>query len=149
MAGDRRIENLKPFKSGAEWNGNPNGRPKSRVAEARVKVMGKAKAKEFLAVGEYEYMEWLATLYSADVPALKAWAQDDGTQVFVRAYSRAILFDMKNGKTTTLDKIAEKLYGKAVQRVEHTGADGSNLIPARTLTKEEAKELMQGLEKDF
>lgn len=144
-----RIENLKPFKSGAEWNGNANGRPKSRVAEARVKVMGKAKAKEYHGISATEYMEWCESLISAEVPALKAWAQDDGTPVFARAYARAILFDMKNGKTTTLDKIAEKLYGKAVQRVEHTGADGSNLIPARTLTKEEAKELMQDLEKEF
>jgi hypothetical protein len=37
----------------------------------------------------------------------------------------------------------------ATQRVELTGKDGANLMPARVLTKTEAQELISELERDF
>ena len=60
-----------------------------------------------------------------------------------------ILSDMKNGKTTTLDKLRERQYGKPTQRMELTGKDGGDLIPARTLTKEEAAELFKTLNEKY
>lgn len=56
---------------------------------------------------------------------------------------------MKNGKTTTLDKLRERQYGKPTQRMELTGKDGGDLIPARTLTKEEAAELFKTLNEKY
>ena len=35
---------------------------------------------------------------------------------------------MKNGKTTALDKLRERQYGKPTQRMELTGKDGGDLI---------------------
>lgn len=135
------------FKKGQ--SGNPNGRPKNRPAEFRGKVLGKIKAKSYYGMGSYEITDWYETLLTLDVPALKMLAQDETAPAFVRTYARAIIFDMKVGKTATMDKISEKLYGKAVQRVEYTGADGSDLAPARILTKDEAKELLIDLDKEF
>ena len=61
----------------------------------------------------------------------------------------AILFDTKHGKTTTIDKLRERQYGKTVQKVELTGKDGADLIPARILTKDEIGDLLSQLEKDY
>ena len=61
----------------------------------------------------------------------------------------AVLSDMKNGKTTTLDKLRERQYGKPTQRMEVTGKDGAELIPARTLTKEEAQQLFKDLQENY
>lgn len=138
---------LIPFKPGQ--SGNPKGRPKNRVAEYREKIMGRKKAKKFYGIGAFEVTEWYESLLTMDLPDLKLLAQDDTAPALARTYARAIIFDMNAGKTNTVDRISEKLYGKAIQRVEHTGADGSDLMPARTLTKEEAKELLEGLNDEY
>lgn len=141
-------QNLRPAWKKGE-SGNPKGRPRSRVAEFRVKIMGKAGAKKFYGISATEVTEWYEFLLTADISELKALAAEETTPALAKTYARAIITDMNAGKTTTIDKISEKLYGKAIQRVEHTGADGGDLIPARTLTKDEAKELLGDLEKDY
>ena len=141
-------QNLRPAWKKGE-SGNPKGRPRSRVAEFRVKIMGKAGAKKFYGISTTEVTEWYEFLLTADISELKALAAEETTPALAKTYARAIITDMNAGKTTTIDKISEKLYGKAIQRVEHTGADGGDLIPARTLTKDEAKELLGDLEKDY
>jgi len=142
-------QNIEPYKFKPGQSGNPKGRPKSRVPKYRVKIMGQTKAKKFYGISATELNEWYETLITASLPDLKLIAQDDEAPALVRTYARAIIFDMNAGKTGTIDRITEKLYGKAVQRIEHTGADGSDLIPARTLTKDEARELLGDLEKDY
>jgi hypothetical protein len=56
---------------------------------------------------------------------------------------------MKSGNTKTLDKLRERQFGKAIQKVELTGKDGADLMPARVLSKAEAKELFENLNNDF
>lgn len=141
-------QNLRPAWKKGE-SGNPKGRPKSRVSEFRVKIMGKAGAKKFYGISATEVTEWYELLLTADLSELKALAAEETTPALAKTYARAIIADMNAGKTSTIDKISEKLYGKAIQRVEHTGADGSDLIPARTLTKDEARELFSELEKEY
>lgn len=136
-----------PWKKGQ--SGNPKGRPRNRVAEFRERIMGKKKAKKYFGIGAFEVTEWYEVLITMDLPDLKLLAADDTAPALARTYARAIIFDMNAGKTSTIDRISEKLYGKAIQRVEHTGADGSDLIPAQTLTKDEARELFSELEKDY
>lgn len=138
---------LKPYKQGQ--SGNPKGRPRSRVDGFKVKIMGKANAKKFYGITPTELQEWYETLITLNIAELKALLSNENTPALICTYTRAIITDMNAGKTTTVDKIVERLYGKAIQRVEHTGADGSDLLPARTLTKDEAKELLNDLEKEY
>lgn len=140
-------DGLIPFKPGQ--SGNPKGRPKSRVGGFRVKLLGRAAAKKFYGITPFELSEWYALIITLNFSELKALEQNDSTPTLVKNYIRAIVTDMQNGRTYTVDKIVERLYGKTVQRIEHTGADGSDLLPARTLTKDEAKELLEDLEKDY
>jgi len=50
-------QNLRPAWKKGE-SGNPKGRPRSRVAEFRVKIMGKAGAKKFYGISATEVTEW-------------------------------------------------------------------------------------------
>jgi len=141
-------QNLRPAWKKGE-SGNPKGRPRSRVSEFRVKIMGKTKAKKYYGISAVEVTEWYEALITMDLPDLKLLAQDDAAPALARTYARAIIFDMNAGKTKTIDKLTAKLHGKAIQRIELTGADGSDVIAPRTLTREEAKEFFADLEKDY
>lgn len=80
---------------------------------------------------------------------LKLLAKWDEAPAYPKGLAIAVLNDMKNGKTTTLDKLRERQYGKPTQRMEVTGKDGGDLIPARTLSKEEAAELLKSLNEKY
>lgn len=136
------------FKPGQ--SGNPKGRPKSRVPEQLVKIFGsKAKAKKFYSLSATEIDEWEAAILTFSVNDLRLLAKWEEAPVYPKGLALAVLSDMKNGKTTTLDKLRERQYGKPTQRMEVTGKDGGDLIPARTLTKEEAADLLQALNEKY
>lgn len=136
------------FKPGQ--SGNPKGRPKSRVPEQLVKIFGsKARAKKFYSLSSVEIDEWEAAILSFSTNDLKLLAKWDAAPAYPKGLAIAVLSDMKNGKTTTLDKLRERQYGKPTQRMELTGKDGGDLIPARTLTKEEAADLLNSLNEKY
>lgn len=141
-------QNLRPAWQKGQ-SGNPKGRPRNRVAAFRERIMGKQKAKKYFGISAFEVTEWYEVLITLDLPDLKLLAADDEAPALARTYARAIIFDMNAGKTTTIDKLTAKLHGKAIQRIEHTGADGSDLNQPRTLTKEEAKEFFNDLENEY
>ncbi len=145
---ERRLANLRPpFKKGQ--SGNPKGRPPSRVPEQLVKIMGKVQAKKFYKLSAVEITEWEAALLTMNANQLKLLAQWDEANAYPKGLAISILTDMKNGNTKTLDKLRERVIGRPTQRMEITGRDGADFMPARVLTKQEAKELLDGLENEY
>jgi hypothetical protein len=145
---ERRLANLRPpFKPGQ--SGNPKGRPPSRVPEQLVKIMGKVQAKKFYKLSAVEITEWEAALLAMNASQLKLLAQWDEANAYPKGLAISILTDMKNGNTKTLDKLRERVIGRPTQRMEITGRDGADFMPARVLTKKEAKELLEGLEEEY
>jgi hypothetical protein len=135
------------FKKGQ--SGNPKGRPPSRVPEQLVKIMGKVQAKKFYKLSAVEITEWEAALLTMNANQLKLLAQWDEANAYPKGLAISILTDMKNGNTKTLDKLRERVLGRPTQRMEITGRDGADFMPARVLTKKEAKELLDGLEEEY
>lgn len=135
------------FKKGQ--SGNPKGRPPSRVPEQLVKIMGKVQAKKFYKLSAVEITEWEAALLTMNANQLKLLAQWDEANAYPKGLAISILTDMKNGNTKTLDKLRERVLGRPTQRMEITGKDGAEFMPARVLTKKEAKELLDGLEEEY
>lgn len=145
---ERRLANLRPpFKKGQ--SGNPKGRPPSRVPEQLVKIMGKVQAKKFYKLSAVEITEWESALLTMNANQLKLLAQWDEANAYPKGLAISILTDMKNGNTKTLDKLRERVIGRPTQRMEITGKDGAEFMPARVLTKKEAKELLDGLEEEY
>lgn len=135
------------FKKGQ--SGNPKGRPPNRVPKQLVKIMGKVQAKKFYKLSAEEITEWEAALLAMSANQLKLLAQWDEANAYPKGLAISILSDMKRGNTKTLDKLRERVIGRPTQRMEITGKDGSEFIPARILTKKEAVELLQKLEDEF
>ena len=145
---ERRLANLRPpFKKGQ--SGNPKGRPPNRVPEQLVKIMGKVQAKKFYKLSAVEINEWEAALLTMNANQLKLLAQWDEANAYPKGLAISILTDMKNGNTKTLDKLRERVIGRPTQRMEITGRDGADFMPARILTKKEAKELLDDLEEEY
>lgn len=143
-------ENIRPHQFKPGQSGNPKGRPKSRVPEQLVKIFGsKARAKKFYSLSAVEINEWEAAILTFSANDLKLLAKWEDAPAYPKGLAIAVLRDMSNGKTTTLDKLRERQYGKPTQRMEVTGKDGGDLIPARTLTKEEAAELLNSLNEKY
>jgi hypothetical protein len=136
-----------PFKKGE--SGNLNGRPKSRVPKALKVVLGKEKAKKFYHLNEVEINDWENAVLTMTANELKALASWDDANSYAKGLAISILFDMKSGNTKTLDKLRERQFGKAVQKVELTGANGMDLMPARVLSKEEVKDFLHELKNEY
>lgn len=142
-------KNIIPHQFKPGQSGNPKGRPPNRVPEQLVKIMGKVQAKKFYKLSAVEITEWEAALLTMNANQLKLLAQWDEANAYPKGLAISILTDMKNGNTKTLDKLRERVLGRPTQRMEITGKDGAEFMPARVLTKKEAKELLDGLEEEY
>lgn len=130
-------ENLAPqFQPGQ--SGNPKGRPKNRVKDDLVTIFGnKAKARKFYALRTEEIDDWEAAVLSFSIDELKFIAKWDKAPAYPKGLAIAILSDMKNGKTTTLDKLRERQHGTLTKKLEITGKDGTPLVPMNEMSYEE------------
>lgn len=142
-------ENVIPHQFKKGQSGNPKGRPPSRVPKQLVTILGKAQAKKFYSLSASEVKEWDAAILTFNTNELKLLAKWDEAPAYPKGLAIALLTDMKNGKTTTLDKLRERVHGKEIQRIELTGKDGAALIEPRTLTKEEARALFEELQEKY
>lgn len=138
----------KPWQPGQ--SGNPKGRPKNRVPDQLMEAL-KLKSKKEIRAGltAEEIDNWDNYLLNAASDELTILAADVKIPIYARATARAIIIDMKNGKTATIDKLRDRLFGKQAQRVELTGKDGAELYPARRLTPEEAAALQKSLDEEY
>jgi hypothetical protein len=121
------MSGLKNFQKGQ--SGNPNGRPKSRVPADLKVVLGKKKAKQFYELNEAEVNGWEAAVLTMTANELKVLASWEDANSYAKGLAISILFDMKNGNAKTLDKLRERQFGRAVQKVELTGANGRPFNP--------------------
>jgi hypothetical protein len=119
---------------------NPKGRPKNRVPAYREKLMGPEKAKQFQGISREEYFSWYETLLAMDLDELKALNEDATVPVFVKTYARAMVADMNAGRTTTVDKMMDKINNRSEQ---NRAKDGSSVDLAYDAGTAEATEAIQ------
>ena len=144
---DKRDNLMPPWKPGQ--SGNPKGRIVSRVDKFKVQVLGKRQAKNYHNMDSKEYEQWCHLLIVSPTSALQTLVKADETPSLVKNYAMAILQDTKQGKTTTVRQIADKLFGGTAHKIELTGPGGTDLIPARTLTRDEQAVLWKKMEEQY
>lgn len=131
------MDNVTPYQYKKGQSGNPaGGSAKSRrkkaerlLAEQQFdELFGKGASRKLKLIKNDDDLAWLQKLYSADAGTLAEIAKWQGSPASVKSYAIAMLRDMQNGKTYTIDKIRERLFGKPTQYVELTGAGGKDLM---------------------
>ena len=133
-----RGDNLIPYMYRKGQSGNPSGgkgRPPDRVRAMIKELYGRGG--EFSTLSKTEQQRWMELLVSMDVETLQKVAASKEAPAFVKGNAIAILMDMKNGTTRTLDKISERLYGKP--KVEATITTGL-AFPDFLVTTEEQED---------
>lgn len=143
-------ENIIPHQFKKGQSGNPKGRPKNRVRkEWLVQCFGKDRAKLIKALTNEEIDAWEQSLLIASTGELTIIAKWEECPSYAKNLALAILYDTKNGKTTTIDKLRERQYGKPVQKIELTGADGQPLMQVpKNMTQDEARDFLKQLEEN-
>lgn len=138
------LANLMPaWKPGQ--SGNPKGKPKNRVIELHTKLKIRPKKGE---LNQEEINDIERELLAMTLSDLQILAKADKATNYEKSLAMAMIIDMKNGRTTTIDRLRERQYGKEPQKVDIT-TNGESINTKRMITPEQAKVLLNKLEQKY
>ena len=138
-------KDIKKFQFKSGQSGNPKGRPPNTAKKAYETVMGRTLAKKFYNLTNRDIDEWDELILSASITDLQSLVKADNVPAYPRAMMMAILTEMKNGTSRTIEKLRDRQHGKAIKH-EITGANGEALIPEATLTPAQARQFLEELQ---
>lgn len=144
------IENhkFKPGQSGNPRGGSQRQRERNRVNKFIKSIIGRSKVIPDQGMTKNEIDAIEQKVISISLSEAQLLSKSDDAPMYLKNLCIAIILDMKNGRTDTIDKLRERQYGKAVQRIEVTGKDGSPIQTQRQMTQSEAKDFIKKLEKE-
>lgn len=145
---ESQLANIESHKWRKGQSGNPNGKRKDRVRELlrRMLPKGKLKKSEALSLDEINTIE--RSILALELSDLQVMAKADETPAYAKTLAMAAIIDMKNGKTTTMDRLMDRQYGKPQQKVDIT-SNGKTIEQGRPLTREEQIEYLKELEEEY
>ena len=136
--------NVKPrWKKGE--SGNPKGRPRDRVKELMDGLLTVKQVKENTNLEQRDIDAIEQIILSLDTPALQAIAKSEKTPVYMRTLAMAAMWDMKNGKTQTVNTLRDRQFGAVKKQVDVTSNGQSMGIG---MTPDEARDLLKDLEEN-
>lgn len=118
-------DTLKPFKKGR--SGNPKGRPPFKKFVANILGVNPRLIPE--GMSSKDMKKALSTLLQMSGNEILAVTKDQDSPIWFVAMATAISKQMKQGKTDAVEKLMDRVYGKSVQALEHSGKDGQELPP--------------------
>lgn len=142
-----QLANLEKGKFQPGQSGNPNGRPKDRVKALLKKVLPKDKLKKAEALSTWEITTIEKTVLALELADVQLLAKAEETPAYMKTLCMAIIIDMKNGMTKTVDLLRNRQYGTPHQNIDVTS--GGAPINQTQLTQEQAKAMLQKLEEEY
>ena len=150
----RQLDNIKNHKFPKGVSGNPSGlskkvRERNRINNFVKKIIGRSKVIQDQDMTKNEIDSIEQKMLAVSLSEAQLLAKADNSPLYMKNLAMAIIIDMKNGKTDTVDKLRERQYGKTVQRLEVTGKDGQPINMQNTMTQMEAKDFIKKLEDEY
>lgn len=143
---ERRLANLRaPWKKGE--SGNPNGRPRNRVPDILSTCLKKKRKDILESLNSMEVDAIESTVLTLSLGELQAVAKHPDTPTYLKTLALAAIHDMKNGRTKTVDLLRDRQFGAVKKEVDVT-TGGQSLAP-QGMTPQEAKEMLDEIEKEF
>lgn len=134
-------ENLRPCKKGEVRN--PTGKgggQKHELLPILRKALNNPNAKA-LGMTKRQVEEWESTMITLSPQEIKAVISSPDTPSYAVNLGMAIISDIKNGRTITIDKLRDRIYGKIADKVELSGANGADLFKGVTISAEQIDRL--------
>lgn len=116
------------------------GRKPDRVAAILNKAISAHQAAQ-LNLTRQEVEEWEGKILTLTIDDLKKISKEQETPAYVVNVIMAIIADIRNGRTNTLDKLRDRQFGKVADKVELTGKDGEELFKGVEITEEQKERL--------
>ena len=125
-------------------SGNPKGRPKSRSRELLNELLTVKQVKENTMLDDKEIDAIETIIMSMGLPELQAIAKSEKAPAYMITLARAAMWDMKNGKTHTMNLLRDRQFGAVKKQVDVT-TNGESMLP-QSMTPDEAKEMLKRIE---
>ncbi len=140
------LANLKPqWKKGETGGGRrPKNRLKGLIKEAIDEIVKEGKTGSFEDLTTDEVNTADKFILSAPIALVQGIAKNDKMPLYIKAQAISAIMEMRDGKTTTVDKLRDHIYGAVKQQVDITTA-GAPLGNSSTLTPAEATALIAKL----
>jgi hypothetical protein len=139
---------FKPGQSGNPRGGSQRQRERNRINKFIKQIIGRSKVIPDQGMTKYEIDSIEQKMLSVTLSEAQVLAKADDSPLYMKNLAMAIMLDMKNGKTDTIDKLRERQYGKTAQRIEITGKDGQPIQTQKQLSQTEAKDFIKKLEEE-
>jgi len=100
---------------------------------------------ETRSVGKEDIFKLMAYILGCTKGEIETMLRNPELPFSVACQIRAIITDVQNGKTDTIDRIFDRVYGKATTPMELTGAKGVQLIPDEAMSRRDFEKLLSDL----
>ncbi len=142
-----QLANLEKGRFQPGQSGNPAGRKKNRVTALLKQVLpkGSIKKSEALSIEEINTIE--KSVLSLQLADLQLLAKMEETPAYMKTLAMAIIIDMKNGQTKTVDLLRSRQYGTPTQKMDLTS--GGQPIHQREMSPEQAKKVIAELDEEY
>jgi len=96
-------------------------------------------------ISKADVLRLMAYLLSCTKTEIEVMLRNPELPFAIVGQIRAMITDVQNGKTDTIDKIFDRVYGKATTPMEITGAGGSPLIPDKPMSRKDYVKLLNDM----
>lgn len=119
------------------------GRKPSRITTL-IKIFGMEDQSQ--AISKDDAYKLMAHLLSCSKTQLEAMARNPDLPISIVCQIKAIITDLSYGRTDTVDRLFDRLYGKSMVSMEITGAQGIPLIPDKPMSRIAYQKLLSKLQ---
>lgn len=142
-----QLANLEKGRFKPGQSGNPAGRKKDRVKALLKEVLPKSKLKKSEALTTWEIDTIEKSVLALELADIQLLAKAETTPAYMKTLCMAIIIDMKNGQTKTVDLLRNRQYGTPQQKIDLTTAGAP--MTTREMTPEQAKSMLKELEEEY